>query len=129
MNVSVIYTIRDATRNFDCMGDSPEERYHWVNVFPRMMPNPPSLTKYEALCVVWCHLYIFKNIKSTQGGMLLLAKLQAEVFFHFLNCKNGTKCRKVSHIFGQEMFSSPPFHWWHSWLDKKERADSSFMID
>ena len=54
--------------------------------------------------------------------MLLLAKLQAEVFFHLLNCKNGTKCRKVSHIFGQEMFLLlPSTGGTPDWTKKKEQ--------
>ena len=48
------------------------------------------------LCAIWYHLYNFKNVKSTHGGVLLLVKLQASacnytksntplwVFFTFL---------------------------------------------
>ena len=63
---------------------------------------------YMMLCMIWYHLYNLKNVKNTHGGVLLLAKLQAEacnftksntppwVFFTFLNCTNGTKSRKRS---------------------------------
>ena len=44
-----------------------------------------------------------KNVKKTHGGVLPLVKLQAVTFFHFfsrfLNCANGSKSRKVSHLF------------------------------
>ena len=64
---------------------------------------------YEMLCAIWYHLYYFKNVKNTQGGVLLLVKLQALgsnftesntppwVFSRFLNCANGTKLRIASH--------------------------------
>ena len=35
---------------------------------------------YEMLCAIWYHLYNFKNVKNTHGGMLILVKLQAKVF-------------------------------------------------
>ena len=31
---------------------------------------------YEMLCAIWYHLYNFKNLKNTRGGVLLLVKLQ-----------------------------------------------------
>ena len=31
------------------------------------------------LCVIWCHLYNFKNVQNTHGIVLLLAKLQASL--------------------------------------------------
>ena len=52
----------------------------------------------------------FKNVKNTHGGVLLLIKLQASTcnfikvtllhgcFSRILNCANGTKSRKASHI-------------------------------
>ena len=57
-------------------------------------------------CAIWYHLYNFKNVKNTHGGVLLLVKLQALLkvallhgcFARFLNCANGTKSRKTSHI-------------------------------
>ena len=65
-------------------------------------------------CAIWNHLYNFKNVKNTRGGVLLLVKLQAIsnklnacnftksntppwVFSRFLNCTNGTKSCKTSH--------------------------------
>ena len=62
------------------------------------------------LCAIWYPLYSFKNVKNTHGGVLLLVKQQAKscnftksinirgCFLRFLNCKNGTKSRKASHI-------------------------------
>ena len=59
---------------------------------------------------IWYHLYNFKNVKNTNGGVLLLVKLQAKVhnftksntppwvFSRFLNYTNGTKLGKASHI-------------------------------
>ena len=53
----------------------------------------------------------FKKRESTHGGVLLLVKLQVEacnftkittppwMFSRFLNCTNGTKSRKASHIY------------------------------
>ena len=32
---------------------------------------------YEMLCAIWYHLYNFKNVKKTHGGVLLLVKSQA----------------------------------------------------
>ena len=29
-------------------------------------------------CAIWYHLYNFKNVKNTHGGVLILVKLQAE---------------------------------------------------
>ena len=59
-------------------------------------------------CAIWYHLYNFKNVKNTHGGVLLLVKLQ-ECFITllqvthlhgcFLNCTNSTKSRKTSHVF------------------------------
>ena len=55
---------------------------------------------FEILCAIWCHLYNFRNVKNTNGRVLLLVKLQAKasnftesntplcVFFTFLKlCK------------------------------------------
>ena len=56
------------------------------------------------LCAIWYHLYNLKNAKSTHGGKLILIKLLRVTLLHgcfsrFLNCTNGTKSRKASHIF------------------------------
>ena len=60
------------------------------------------------LCAIWYHLYNFKNMKNTHGEVLLLVKLKPATlikvtlphgcFSRFLNCINGTKLRKASHI-------------------------------
>ena len=59
---------------------------------------------------IWYHLYNFKNVKNTHGGVLLLVKFQLKpvtllkvtllrrYFSRFLNCTNGTKLSKTSHI-------------------------------
>ena len=58
-------------------------------------------------CAIWYHLYNFKNVKNTYGGVLLLVKLKAKpttllkvTFLHgsfsrFLNCTSGTKSHNV----------------------------------
>ena len=54
----------------------------------------------------------FKKRENTHGVVLLLVKLQAllkvtlihECFSRFLNCTNGTKLRKASHIYPEEIF-------------------------
>ena len=33
---------------------------------------------FEILCAIWCHLYNFRNVKNTNGRVLLLVKLQAK---------------------------------------------------
>ena len=65
-------------------------------------------------CSIWYHLYNLKNVKNTLGGVLFLVKLQAKTcnfstltllhgcFSSVLNCTNGTKSRKVSHIIVQK---------------------------
>ena len=61
-------------------------------------------------CAIWYQLYSLKNVKNAHGRVLLLVKLQAKsrlnvttllhgCFLRFLNCTNGTKLRKTSHIF------------------------------
>ena len=54
-------------------------------------------------CAIWYHLYNFKNLENTHGGVLLLGKLQAKpadllkitllhgCFSRFLNCTSGTQ--------------------------------------
>ena len=63
---------------------------------------------YVMLCAISYHLYNLKNVKNTNGGVLLLVKLQTSaynfiksntpprVYFQFLNCTNGTKSQRVS---------------------------------
>ena len=59
--------------------------------------------KGATLCLIWCNLYNFENVKNTHGGVLLLIKLQASkvtllhgCFSRYLNCTNGTKSQKAS---------------------------------
>ena len=35
---------------------------------------------YVVRCTIWYHLYNFKNVKNTHGGVLILVKLQTEAF-------------------------------------------------
>ena len=62
-------------------------------------------------CAIWYHLYNFKNLKYTHGGVLLLVKLQALAtlldgcFSRFLNCTKGTKLRNALHIDIEQMWS------------------------
>ena len=74
-------------------------------------PTKWSNTICRLLCLIWYHLNNFGNMKNTQGGVLLLVKLQAEacdftkrtllyVFFsRCLNRTNGTKSCKASPIY------------------------------
>ena len=47
--------------------------------------------QYETLCLIWSHLQNLKNVRNTNGGLLLLVKLQTKppwVFFTVLKlCK------------------------------------------
>ena len=33
---------------------------------------------YETICMIWYHLYNFKNLKNIHGGVILFVKLEAE---------------------------------------------------
>ena len=46
---------------------------------------------------IWYHLYNLKNVKNTNGGVLLT--LLNGCFSRFLNCANGTKSRNASHMY------------------------------
>ena len=55
-------------------------------------------SKCDALRI-WYHLWNFKNVKNTGGGVLLTkSNAHAKAFFTFLNCTNGIKSRKGFHI-------------------------------
>ena len=70
------------------------------------------------LSAIWCHLYNFKNVKNTHGGVILSVTLEASVcnfnksvippwvFSRFLNCTNGTESRKVQLVFSFFFFLS-----------------------
>ena len=55
-------------------------------------------------CAIWYILYNLKNVKNTDGGMLLLVKLQAKsntpqwLFFTFLKLYKWYQSRKTSGI-------------------------------
>ena len=34
----------------------------------------------ETLCTIWYHSYNLENVKNSHGGVLLLVKLQAELY-------------------------------------------------
>ena len=65
---------------------------------------------YVMRSAIWYHLYNLKNMRTTHGGVLLLVKFQAKPaillktallhgdFSRFLNCINGTKSCKISHV-------------------------------
>ena len=69
------------------------------------------------MVAIWYHFYNLKNVKSTHGGVTLLAKLKAatllkvallhECFSRFLSCKNATKSRKALHIVKAWMLCKP----------------------
>ena len=63
-------------------------------------------------CAIWYHLHNLENVENTNGGVLLLVKLKKKIlhgcFSRFLNCANGTKLRKASHmIFRILLFLNP----------------------
>ena len=37
------------------------------------------IMKYVILCAIWYHLYNFKNVKNTHGGVLLLVKCRVQL--------------------------------------------------
>ena len=50
------------------------------------------------ICAILYHLYYFKNVKNTHGGVLLLVlkvTLLHWCFLRFLNCANSAKSRKA----------------------------------
>ena len=56
-------------------------------------------------CAIWYHLYNLKNVKNIHGGVLLVVActllkvtLLHGCFSRFLNCTNGAKSRKTSHV-------------------------------
>ena len=59
---------------------------------------------YVMRCAIWNNLYNLKNVKNIHGGVLLLVATLLKVtllhgcFSRFLNCTDGTKSRKTSHI-------------------------------
>ena len=83
------------------------------------------------LCAIWHHLYNFKNVKNThvrvflQPAILQKVKLLHGCFSCFLNCTNGPKSHKASHIF-------PYYHIWQynpcglNWSDEAASA-AAFM--
>ena len=65
--------------------------------------NMKAITIYEKFCAIWYHLINLKNVKNTQGGVLLLVTLLKvtllhECFSRFLNSTSGTKSRNASLI-------------------------------
>ena len=70
--------------------------------------------KCEMYCAIWYHLYNFKNVRNTHGGVLILVKLQAEtcnftkiytpswVFFMFFKlCKWCQIAQHITYIFSR----------------------------
>ena len=63
------------------------------------------------LCAIRYHLHNQKKVKNTHGGVLLLnlqlskkLTLLHGYFSRFLNCTNGAKSRKASHMYsGKEL--------------------------
>ena len=60
---------------------------------------------YVMRCAICHHLHNLKNIKNTHGRLILLqpetllkVTLLHGSFSRFLNCTNGTKLRKASHV-------------------------------
>ena len=49
----------------------------------RMIQTLWQESLYVMRCAIWWHLYNFKNVKNTHGGVLILVKLQASGFTFF----------------------------------------------
>ena len=45
--------------------------------------------EYVMGCTIWYHLYNFKNVKNTQGGVLILVKLQASTYHTYQHEKQN----------------------------------------
>ena len=76
--------------------------------FPLHLLSCPGNYEYVMLCAIWYHLYYLKNVKYTYGGKpatLLKVTLLHGCFSCFLNCTNGTKSRKESHMNIRKPFS------------------------
>ena len=52
------------------------------NIFKEML-RLACIRKYVMHCAIWYHLYNFKNVKNTHGGVLLLVKLQVKSLQHY----------------------------------------------
>ena len=55
------------------------------------------------LCAILYHLYSLNNVENTHGGVLQPATLLKVILLHgcfsrFLNCTNGAKSHKATHI-------------------------------
>ena len=76
------------------------------NITTKVKKYIEKVEKYVMFCAIWYHLYNLKNIKNTNGGVLLLVRLQALLqitllhgcFSGFLNCTNGTNLRNASRM-------------------------------
>ena len=89
-------------------------------------------------CAIGYPLYNFKNLESTHGGALRLAncRLKPEtksnttpwVFSRFLNCTNGTKSRKASHLSIQLLLEFPTVKFGQLPMRQAQQPDVSFFI-
>ena len=65
-------------------------------------PFPQSIMSFETLCLIWYHLYNFKNVKNTHGHgeLLILVKviLLHGCYSRFWNFTNGAKLCNTSHL-------------------------------
>ena len=53
-----------------------------VRLRPGLYLKTSNIPKSSVMCcVIWYHLYYLKNVKNTHGGILLLVRLQASVFW------------------------------------------------
>ena len=83
-------------------------RSHYVSVSIAFVKSS-GIILFAIRLAIWYPFVQSKNVKNTHGGVPLLVKLQAfsqqikVTFFHgcfsrFLNCKNGDKSCKTSHL-------------------------------
>ena len=64
-------------------------------------------------CAIWYHLYNFKNVKNTHGGVLILVKLQASAY-------NFTKINTAPWVFST-------FLKLHKWYEIPQRITNMLL--
>ena len=69
---------------------------------PSMSEKPGHIMLHVVRCTIWYHLYNLKNVKNTDGGVLIAVKLQAPVsqspiFKNFLCASSATTFMVLTH--------------------------------
>ena len=86
--------------------------FHWLSLIQYVFIIQHYV--FMMLSAIWYHLRNLKNVKNTHGEALILVTQSNSppwVFFtFFLNCKNGTKSRKASHLFSRLITQKNSLH-------------------